>query len=202
MADSDSAAVRLRARGGEAALGVDFRQQGDRIAHRVIVVDADGEHAVLESLEGAGDQPWPPSPALQALNRDQLLAAGAGANVAAALVGMSGRSHWSLGIEPETRDGRPALLFDAACRVKQSAAATVGSTYRVLVDAQQPDSATLRLSTPAGVLQLTALPAMAGAAMPALELNGAACLIASPAADDVTPPVTLRWRYRVELLHR
>ncbi|MCA9237038.1 MAG: hypothetical protein KDA44_16305 [Planctomycetales bacterium] len=188
------------------ALVVEFIAAGDRIAHRVSLAAADGSITPLvESLEGAPDDPWPPSPALQSLNHDQLVRVAAdGVACPAVLVGMSGNSHWSLGVETAVVDGQTALAFDAAVRVKTPPAAPIGSRYRMLVATEAAAPGVLRLATPAGAVHLTTLPLIADepASGPAVQHAADACCIACPVAADINVPTTLRWRYQLALLAR
>lgn len=66
---------------------------------------------LLESLEGQSGDIWPGSPPLQQL----LIESRAEAGHVALLVGMAGRSHWSLSVEPLA--DRIGFRFDAACRL-------------------------------------------------------------------------------------
>lgn len=104
-------------------LQVTFARQADRYVH---VVDwlRDGQSPVrlARSIEGDDVQPWPPSPPLQQLaahappNRQQ----------ATLLLGMAGRSHWSMSVE--TQAG--AIVFDVACRLAD-APTVLGCTYHL-----------------------------------------------------------------------
>ncbi|MBX3427426.1 MAG: hypothetical protein KF688_17235 [Pirellulales bacterium] len=182
-------------------LRVEFRHVGDRYAHRVVVVASDGQIApALESLEGADGDPWPESPALQALNRDQLVrAADAGQATVAALVGMSGACHWSLGIEPRSEPAGPGLLFDAACRIKRLPPA-LGSRYCLAPGAES-------CAGLGGEVVVTAADGrwrlrLAPVADEPLDctLDGAQLRIRRPVDPATGLPTTLRWRYAVQLL--
>jgi hypothetical protein len=111
-------------------LRVEFFQQGDRYAHRLSAILAEGDDSrrvipLAESVEGTPDDPWPPSPPLQSLSMEEMPVAGR----AALLVGMAGRSHWSASIELELIDKNPPR-FDLACRFT-TVPDRLGSTYRV-----------------------------------------------------------------------
>ncbi|HUE74496.1 MAG TPA: hypothetical protein VMP01_26670 [Pirellulaceae bacterium] len=115
-------------------LRIEFFKVEDRFAHRlsaVLVDEAGGETIVplAESVEGASDDPWPPSPPLQSLSMEEL----ADGRTAALLVGMAGRSHWSASVEFERTSIKPpsfALMFQLACRYS-TVPTSLGSTYRV-----------------------------------------------------------------------
>jgi len=109
----------------ELAEGVGLRTtfvwRDDRYLHVVTLIEAEGERTLLESTEGKPDDPWPPSPAFQ-----QLSIQGTGDQRVALLVGMSGKSHWSMSVEvsPPQR----GIVFDVACRMNESVE-SLGSSY-------------------------------------------------------------------------
>lgn len=148
-------------------LAVMFERRGDRIAHRIVIVDQAGERLLLESVEGTPDDPWPPSPALQ----EGRIESAAGRGVAM-LVGMAGKSHWSVSIEADAE--RESLTFDVACRIKQSAE-WLGSIYSseerglALIDCDK--SCTLK--------------------------NEPNRLLIAPPTERIALPATIRWRYEV-----
>lgn len=95
--------------GPQIELSLDWR--GDRWGHTLNLLFADERRAtLLASQEGTPQQAWPPSPPLQALERQTL----ADGRQVALLVGMAGRSHWSASFELEP--GGQTLRFDLACR--------------------------------------------------------------------------------------
>ena len=106
-------------------LQITFIWQRDRFTHRILAVDDKREVVLLESLDGTSADQWPLSPPLQSLSVEQREA---GRQVAL-LVGMAGRSHWSLSVE--TRPDERTLVFDAACRVHKPPD-MLGSTYRTM----------------------------------------------------------------------
>ena len=110
-------------------LRVEFVWQGDRFGHRVSTVNTDGEITpLLESIEGAAADDWPPSPPLQSLHIESL----PDGRKAALLVGMAGRSHWSASIE--TAKESAEIFFDLACRHSASPK-QLSSRYRALPNA-------------------------------------------------------------------
>jgi hypothetical protein len=98
-----------------------FVWSGDRYAQRLVVTDDGQEQFCFESLEGAPGEAWPPSPALQQLSFQP----GVSGGQCALLVGMAGKSHWSLSVETN----ESSLVFDVACRVQESPE-RLRSTYR------------------------------------------------------------------------
>lgn len=110
---------------GGARLLVQFIERGDRLGHLISLATTDGEKVrLLESVEGAADEDWPPSPPLQNVSFETL----SDSRRVALLVGMAGGSHWSASVEPVPE--RRGLLFDVACRHRASAAWR-GSVYQV-----------------------------------------------------------------------
>lgn len=116
---------------GRHRLRIDFFRLGDRCGHRLSIVlrDEYGGEATIslaESVEGAPDVTWPPSPPLQSLSVEKLPDDG----TAALLVGMAGRSYWSASITSNDFDRR-MLKFDLACRF-QAIPDLIGSEYQAM----------------------------------------------------------------------
>jgi len=107
-------------------LRVEFNWLGDRYSHLISAVHPSGEiRPLLDSIEGAPTDNWPPSPPLQSLSIETL----PDGRRVALLVGMAGGSHWSASIEPAFE--RAGLNFDLACRhTKQPT--FLGSAYQRL----------------------------------------------------------------------
>src|SRR6202142_1382734 len=110
---------------GTDVLRVVFQRNGDRYEHRIIASKPDGSTVTLASQEGQPDDSWPPSPPLQSLN----LETRPNGNQTIMLVGMAGRSHWSMSVEADL--SRNHLAFDIACRVRERPV-WLGSTYQTL----------------------------------------------------------------------
>src|SRR5687767_14004155 len=117
---------------GGRLLQVEFVRQADRFGHAIQLLGDDVVRPLLMSLEGTVADRWPPSPVLQQLHVEDR---GLGKNVAL-LVGMAGRSHWSMSVEPDTQGA--GLVFDVACRVHAGESATLHSTYQ-FVDLKRCD---------------------------------------------------------------
>lgn len=102
---------------------VQFTQQGDRIAHEVrIQPHGGGAELVWNSVEGTDAEDWPLSPPYQELMMQEI-----GGRQVALLVGMAGKSHWSLSVDIDSQ--RNSVRFDAACRIATTPR-QLGSTYR------------------------------------------------------------------------
>lgn len=80
------------------------------------------ETTLLESIEGDSTEDWPASPAIQECTIESRTTGDV-----ALLVGMAGKSFWSISIHFEA----DSLVFDVACR-HQAPPAFLGSSYRVL----------------------------------------------------------------------
>ncbi len=110
-------------------LGLVFLEHSGRFAHAVLAVTPERRWVILESTEydSAGEvlTHWPPSPPLQQLSieprpdKEQV----------ALMVGMAGKSHWSMSAETDRR--RRRIVLDVACRLTQSPQ-WLGSTYQVI----------------------------------------------------------------------
>jgi hypothetical protein len=94
------------------SLRLSFDWQGDRYGHRLEWCQGDQVAARLEAVPGEPGEPWPPSPPLQQLSLQE----GGDGQAVLLLVGMAGRSHWSMSVEPLAGRG---WLFDVACRYQQ-----------------------------------------------------------------------------------
>lgn len=106
-------------------LRVEFWREGDRYRHQIALDLRGTTRPWLASVEGAADDPWPPSPPLQELH----IEVRPGDKQVALLVGRAGRAHWSLSLEIDR--SRETLLFDVACRCASSAN-HLQSSYRAL----------------------------------------------------------------------
>jgi hypothetical protein len=111
-------------------LRLEFEWREDRYGHQIFGTARDGDHGLLISEEGNSDEAWPASPALQSLHLEkrpdgtQMLM----------LVGMAGRSHWSMSVEADVARNR--LSFDVACRLHERPD-WLGSTYQRMTEAEK-----------------------------------------------------------------
>lgn len=121
---------------GEGASGrVEFFRAADRIAHQVRIQRNEGPSTTWESLEGHDLQHWPPSPAFQEVSIERI-----GDRDVALLVGMAGKSHWSLSVDIDPKRG--SIRFDTACRISVDPD-YLGSRYTGPTDSVICDSATM-----------------------------------------------------------
>jgi hypothetical protein len=165
---------------GTAALRVDFQRCGDRYAHQISHHLSDGTGGLMISQEGSSEDAWPPSPALQSLH----LETRPDGTKTAMLVGMAGRSHWSMSVEADVQQNR--LLFDVACRVHEPPG-WLGSTYNMCAGGKNLPLDRLALAAWHG--------GQAGEeiAVQIDRLSGSVRISAPQAAG--TFPHTIRWRY-------
>lgn len=172
---------------GNRRLRVEFVQLADRYAHQLVAVQADGsELVVLRSIEAAPGDESLEHPTLQSLHV-QPLADRDGS--LAALVGMSGPNHWSLGVAPDSTAHAPRLIFDAACRIKRSGLMLVASRYKRVAEA-----------TPAELIRIEPLPTDGQSASPRLAIAADGISIEREITSSDVAPTTVRWRYAIELL--
>jgi len=108
-------------------LQVQFVWRQDRHAHTISLLVDGCSIPILESVEGSNVDDWPPSPPLQQLSVEEPRPE----MQVALLVGMAGKSHWSMSVEPVS--DRAALVFDVACR-SPNAVKQLGSGYLLLAD--------------------------------------------------------------------
>lgn len=152
-----------------------FFHDGDRIAHRVEVLDdaTNGWGSAITSLEGRADEAWPPSPPFQQLHVEQRPT-----GPIVFLIGMAGKSHWSAAVE--TSADRKSIWFDVAVRF-QARPEQLGSAYAIVESfhGRRPR-----------------LLAEAATVVDAADDHSAAPHV-RPATEFPIPPATLGWKYAV-----
>jgi hypothetical protein len=189
-------------------LRIEFVRLRDRYAHRILAVSEAGRRAtmVLESIEGRPRDRWPPSPALQGLNIDDLKrAAESDTILPAMLIGMSGCCHWSLSAEPHRDPIR--VDFDVACRVSRRKGEPLPNeltTNYLSLNGIRVPSLDEQICLIADDLQVAVvtLPHSAGDRSARLVCRDDGICIQYPLAISDGPPLTARWRYSIRLLGR
>ena len=163
------------------SLIVDFRSQADRVGHALLATDGQREVLLAETLEGNGEQDWPPSPPLQQLSLETT----ADGRPCALLVGMAGISHWSASVEFMAG----VIRFELACRAKQLPE-LLASTYRA-------GEGTLEVGRSIVLRTVGGRLVMRPAANTSLRADGNQW---SMAADSLpaTVPNTVCWGYEIE----
>src|SRR6185295_1070567 len=111
-------------------LRAEFSRAGDRFSHVVSVLDDEQWIPLFASIEGTPDDAWPVSPPWQEITREALSIG----QPSLLLVGMAGKSHWSMCVLSELAGD--CLRFDVACRVR-TPPGPLASTYRLLAPAPQ-----------------------------------------------------------------
>ena len=169
--------VELRAGG----LQIAFTRQGDRFAHEIALVNDAEAQPLLRSLEGSDADIWPTSGVYQELHVEERPA---GVQVAL-LVGMAGKSHWSLSCEVDPAS--QTLSLEAACRVRELPD-WLGSSY-TLASGVACEAGVLRL--PGGSCQFTSSVAV---------VETPESLRFVPEVREETLPRTVVWSYRLTRL--
>ena len=170
-------------------LRVRFFAAGGRYAHVIELTSDDRAWPLLESVEGSPDALWPVSPALQSCNIEKLSTD----RRVALLVGMAGRSHWSLAAEVPTSANRERLTFDVACRVS-TLPDYLGNRYR-LGSAVRWEAETCLLRTPLGIAHVRPDHAVAEV-RPSRSANEIEIV---PRHFDRPLPATIRWKFAIEV---
>ncbi|MFV1964809.1 MAG: hypothetical protein ACC628_05260 [Pirellulaceae bacterium] len=165
-----------------------FRRLEDRIAHTLGLRHGGIDRPLLTSLERTGEESWPSSPPLQQVSVESL----PDGRRAAFLVGMAGRSHWSLSIA-EGACGQD-WLFDVACRVQQNPV-WLGSSYHALVPIRDANHSTAVLEADPVAVRIS-VESIPGAPATNLRIHEDQLTVVQE-GDNRCPPATFRWKYRV-----
>ncbi|NIP84041.1 MAG: hypothetical protein GTO03_00160 [Planctomycetales bacterium] len=175
-----------------------FVWHGDRWAHTIAAVVGDRLVPLLDSREGTPVDRWPASPPLSDLHRQDAR----GANTVM-LLGMAGRSHWSVTVQ--LSEGDRAASFQVACRIHAewpAAAAPdrgawpLGSRYRSSVCPRQQSPQAAWLAEQDLAVQLVAGPvadAPPGPPVTIATADHALDILPGPQGNSL--PRTVRWNY-------
>ena len=155
------------------SLRLSFERRNDRYGHRVETLHDGRVSTWLASIEGEPDDDWPPSPPLQQLSIETL----PDGVTAALLVGMAGKSHWSLSAHGDPQQG--GFWFDAACRVRH-VPQRLGASYEPVSPHE---------SIAGRALELRPLP------YPETPLKQEEFAIGVETPDSIEKPQTIRWKY-------
>ncbi len=171
---------------------VQFINEADRLAHTIELVSGDRSLPLLRSCEGTDQQAFPPSPPLQQIAIQSLQQ-----RHVALLIGMAGRSHWSVSVESDGTDRR--LHFDIACRMAAGGEASLASTYQVLnAPTIQQRGGEIQIDTGEARCLLRTLALEPGGAAP-MALQGATIRICP---TDLPGGRTRRWCYEMRCFPR
>jgi hypothetical protein len=173
-------------------LRVTFLWHRDRFAHTIAACDGDRLVPLLASTEGAEQDDWPPSPALQQLSIEDR----GGGNCVALLVGMAGTSHWS--VSAETQPDARRIEFDVACRIRQTPPQLVSAYRTIVAPPSLLESASMMLEVSGERCRLQC--ELAGDHPVATLESRPDGVAIVPAREKGTLPTTVRWKYSVTLL--
>jgi hypothetical protein len=171
-------------------LRLTFERTGDRYRHAIGLTF--GEETILESVEGAPEEFWPPSPPLQELQLQSC-----GPRQVALGVGMAGSSHWSLSALLVASD-EPGVVaraeFDLACRTL-SAEMELRTTYAMNPSLHAAASGECMVIGLGGQgRRLIILPETCSCSVGSPER-----ILFAPRDISSSRPVTVRWRYALAL---
>ncbi|MFO0906335.1 MAG: hypothetical protein U0939_25240 [Pirellulales bacterium] len=181
---------------GSGRLCVELRRESDRFWQTVWVERGGVRTKVCESREGSAADAWPPSPPLQQLHIEERVDLGA----VGLLVGMAGRGHWSLSLEPLA--GRTALRWDAACRFP-IAPDFLGSTWRLAHDCgpiRLLNASQAEWEAAGGLLRAT-VERIDDSAPPStltIDESNREFQVVAPPIESASVPATARWRFVLE----
>jgi hypothetical protein len=173
-----------------AGLRVDFEWCDDRYGHEIALVPGPGEQALLVAEVQSGPEDWPDSPPLQQIS---WMEAKPGKRIGL-LVGMAGKSHWSVSVESDSREA--ALLFDVACRVHH-APQWLGNKYRCPYPIQLESPHAAQFAAGDSVVRVMTEPT--DGEPPAAIAAAGTSLSIQPAFGDASVPRTVRWKYRIAI---
>ena len=148
------------------------------------------ERLILASIEGAENQPWPPSPPLQ---HAQLLSNQPHTILA---TGMANTTHWSASIEADPAQRR--ITWDVACRCKQRPE-FLGCQFRVGPGlAVEPSGQALNIHGGGREYQLIPAAAPAESAVFCEETALGTKIVIRPASPNMEYPGTSRWKFQLD----
>ena len=195
--------------GKRRGLCVRFHWIEDRYQHVIEGITRDGVTPLLESIEGNGQDDWPPSPAFQHLQVASVVG-----DHTIMLTGAAGTSYWSMSISVEqlpvdhdeaqseraTTTPGTYLLFDVACR-SNSPPARLGSNYQVLDDTPSDQLRSMVFASgcfivPPKLLDPARFSETQSCLVNAARMDGKKHVQISPSRElHLEPPATVRWCY-------
>lgn len=102
-----------------------FEWRDDRFSHAIYGMQRGEPILLTASIEGDAVNPWPPSPPLQQLHKQQNES-----GEVLFLTGMAGSSHWSGSVSANVGERGPEVTFDFACR-HRTVPEWLGVTYHL-----------------------------------------------------------------------
>jgi hypothetical protein len=181
-----------------------FYWRDDRYGHSITLHRRGKARLLLESIEGDGENDWPPSPPFQRLSEVNIESDVNRGHVTM-LVGGAGKSHWAMTVS--ARDHmvcsdplifKAELFFDIACRLPDLPL-WLGSSYYVLGGQAAISDKRPRVRVPVDVPCCEVIPENAAITLencagplPILRLE-------TKATRAETRPETIRWQYAIRL---
>lgn len=171
-------------------LRLDLYWTGDRYGQQLRWQEGDRTLASAESVEGDGDQRWPPSPPWQQVVSHHAATPNSQAWLA---VGMAGTSHWSASLE--LGEHEPWIRWDIGCRVRERPS-WLG--HRLLVRTSETDSRPSGLSPGGALTQCLVLEPHDSARVCVAQQSDEAAGISLRLEPELPRlPATVRWRLHV-----
>lgn len=180
-----------------------FEWRDDRYHHAIYGVCLGEAVLLAESVERDAVSPWPPSPPLQQLHKQQR---DIGGEVLFA-TGMAGKSHWSGSVATTVDQRGSEVMFEFACRYRVRPD-WLGVTYRVAdgIHAEQLHEGDAVLFKVNDSLQYSLSPspfpigiATENILASEIELSANTIRIAAIPIPHTTTATTTRWEYSVRL---
>ncbi len=171
-------------------LRVTFVWHRDRFAHTIALIDDGRITPLLASQEGVDQDAWPPSPPLRNLTIEPR----GDSHQVALLVGMAGTSHWSLSVEAD--GSRRELIFDVACRVKETPQ-SITSSFRTMAKPDLRDQGTSAAFDNGVSIQIET-----AAEFSATTITESPAGLHIAAAHENKFPTTIRWRYSISRVNQ
>ncbi len=163
------------------------------MAHRIALVVGSELHELLASVEGDDREVFPPSPPLQQWALTEL----GGGKQAALLMGMAGRSHWSLSVEPGAAER--LIRFEVACRAPAVDRPALRSVYQMRRPWQwSPDAQAAVVSVDGYRCLLRPLRLPDADGPPILRVERDQLAVFPP---ELTNSSTHRWQYELSLTY-
>lgn len=159
----------------------------DRFQSTLSIIKFGEEHPLMSSVEGDGQQPWPPSPPFQECLEQRI-----GEDTIVLATGMAGKTHWSMSVEA---DDSPALVCDVACRTG-TPPTEVGSQFVIQLEEVETDKDALLIRGQAFTARVVTLPVDEISATIATQTDPTGVVI-RPTFEDSALPCTIRWKYRL-----
>ena len=183
----------------DAPLFIRFIEMGDRWSHEFGLNEGDREIIFMKSIEGGGEDRWPPSPPIQEVELHEL---SEGKNAILA-VGRAGVGHWSMSCsieKSESMKDRSSIFVDNACLLPSSLSddgAELRSTYRVSAEVEVLGQSESRLQLLVQGMQVAVLERVENSSFKTERVDeGSQCLV-FPKEVRFEKRKSNRWGFRL-----